>query len=319
MPSEDGTKKSVELDDTSNTTAIPEPPYSIFDKRQKWLIIIIASTAANCESVFVIKVKWFINISKTVSGFASNIYFPALPTIANDLNVSLELVNLSVTTYLIFQGLAPSLWGPVSDVKGRRIAYICTFIVFFCACIGLAETKNYATLVIVRCLQSAGSASTIAIGSGVIGDITTRAERGGYMGIFQAGLLVPVAVGPIIGGAISGPLGWKAIFWFLTIYSGVFLCFLIPLLPETLQSIVANGSRLPSNQLGRYPLDIYQKTTKVPWQNAQNGLPQPATPKTIDLLGPLRMLLSNHAAPIIFFLAVYYAVWHSQFVSPYSL
>lgn len=57
MPSEDGTKKSVELDDTSNTTAIPEPPYSIFDKRQKWLIIIIASTAANCESVFVIKVK----------------------------------------------------------------------------------------------------------------------------------------------------------------------------------------------------------------------------------------------------------------------
>ena len=242
-----------------------------------------------------------------------------MPTIANDLNVSLELVNLSVTTYLIFQGLAPSLWGPVSDVKGRRIAYICTFIVFFCACIGLAETKNYATLVIVRCLQSAGSASTIAIGSGVIGDITTRAERGGYMGIFQAGLLVPVAVGPIIGGAISGPLGWKAIFWFLTIYSGVFLCFLIPLLPETLQSIVANGSRLPSNQLGRYPTDIYQKTTKVPWQNAQNGLPQPATPKTIDLLGPLRMLLSNHAAPIIFFLAVYYAVWHSQFVSPYSL
>lgn len=56
MPSEDGTK-SVELDDTSNTTAIPEPPYSIFDKRQKWLIIIIASTAATCESVLVIKVK----------------------------------------------------------------------------------------------------------------------------------------------------------------------------------------------------------------------------------------------------------------------
>lgn len=242
-----------------------------------------------------------------------------MPTIADDLNVSLELVNLSVTTYLIFQGLAPSLWGPVSDVKGRRIAYICTFIVFFCACIGLAETKNYATLVIVRCLQSAGSASTIAIGSGVIGDITTRAERGGYMGIFQAGLLVPVAVGPIIGGAISGSLGWKAIFWFLAIYSGVFLCFLILLLPETLQSIVANGSRLPSNRLGRYPLNIYQKRTKVPWQSAQNGLPQPATPKTIDLLGPLRMLLSNHAAPIIFFLAVYYAVWQMSITAMSSL
>lgn len=125
-----------------------DAPYSIFDRRQKWLIIIIASTAATCESSPTARLT--VSNIRAVSGFASNIYFPAIPTIANDLGVSLELVNLSVTTYLIFQGLAPSLWGPISDVKGRRIAYICTFIVFFCACIGLAETKNYATLVIVR-------------------------------------------------------------------------------------------------------------------------------------------------------------------------
>ena len=116
-------------------------------------------------------------------------------------------MSLTVTSYLIFQGIAPSLWGPVSDVKGRRIAYICTFLVFIGACIGLAETKNYAALVVLRCLQSTGSASTIAIGSGVIGDITTRAELGGFMGIFQAGLLAPVAVRPVIGGALAGLLG----------------------------------------------------------------------------------------------------------------
>ena len=88
---------------------------------------------------------------KPVSGFASNIYFPALPTVAEDLHVSVELVNLTVTSYLIFQGIAPSLWGPKSDVRGRRIAYCCTFAVFFAvflgACIGLAETKNYTILI----------------------------------------------------------------------------------------------------------------------------------------------------------------------------
>ncbi|KAL5358259.1 major facilitator superfamily domain-containing protein [Aspergillus floccosus] len=286
---------------TPPTVATPDPPYSIFDKRQKWLIVIIVSTAA------------------TFSGFASNIYFPALTTIANDLNVSLELVNLTVTSYLIFQGLAPSFWGPVSDVKGRRTAYICTFIVFFCACIGLAETKNYATLIVVRCLQSAGSASTIAIGSGVIGDITTRADRGGYMGIFQAGLLVPVAVGPVIGGAIAGSLGWKAIFWFLSIYGGIFLCLLILVLPETLRSIVGNGSRKPSHPLRRYPLNLYQKSSKIPWQQVQDGQSTAAAKKKIDLLGPLRMLLSNHAAPIILFLAVYYAVWQMSITAMSSL
>ncbi|KAH3472952.1 hypothetical protein KXX05_006663 [Aspergillus fumigatus] len=290
---------------TSNTkthpTVMTDPPYSIFDTRQKWLIIIIVSTAA------------------TFSGFASNIYFPALPTIAIDLNVSLELVNLTVTSYLIFQGLAPSFWDPVSDVKGRRTAYICTFIVFFCACIGLAETKNYTTLIVVRCLQSAGSASTIAIGSGVIGDITTRADRGGYMGVFQAGLLVPVAVGPVIGGAIAGSLGWKAIFWFLAIYSGVFLCLLTLVLPETLRSIVGNGSRKPSHPVLRYPLNLYQKSSKMPWQQPQDGLSTAEAKKKIDLLGPLRMLLSNHAAPIILFLAVYYAVWQMSITAMSSL
>ncbi|KAI0431432.1 major facilitator superfamily domain-containing protein [Xylaria sp. FL1042] len=262
-------------------------PYSIFGKRQKWLIILIASTAA------------------TFSGFASNIYFPALSTIAQDLDVSLELINLTVTSYLILQGIAPSFWGPLSDVKGRRITYCFTFLVFLGACVGLAESRNYATVIVLRSLQSAGSASTIAIGAAVIGDITTREERGGFMGVFQAGLLAPVAIGPVIGGALT-LLGWRAIFWFLTIYSAVFLILLIILLPETLRSLVSNGSVRPSSLIARFPLTIYQRTTKVKF----NPQAAPVAKTTrIDLIGPFRILFSKQAAPIIVFLGIYYAVW----------
>ncbi|RMJ09576.1 hypothetical protein CDV36_010816 [Fusarium kuroshium] len=276
----------------------PEQPYSIFDKRQKALIVLIVSVAA------------------TFSGFASNIYFPALPTIAHDLDTSIELINLTVTSYLIFQGIAPSFWGPISDVKGRRVAYCCTFIVFLGACIGLAEAKNYATLLVLRCLQSTGSASTIAIGSGVIGDITTRSERGGLMGIFQAGLLMPVAVGPVIGGLLAGSLGWRSIFWFLAIYSGVFLVFLALLLPETLRAIVGNGSQTPSNPLTQFPLTIYQRMTKTHWDQVPQ---EPTARKHIDITGPIRILASKHAAPIIFFLAIYYAVWQMSITAMSTL
>lgn len=243
-------------------------------------------------------------------------YFPALPAIAKDLNVSIELVNLTVTSYLIFQGIAPSLWGPISDVKGRRITYCCTFVVFLGACIGLGEAKSYAAVLVLRCLQSTGSASTIAIGSGVIGDITTREERGGFMGIFQAGLLVPVAVGPIIGGALADCLGWRAIFWFLAIYSGVFVVSLILLMPETLRSVVGNGSRSPSNDLiAQYPLVVYQRTTRIKWDVAS----EPAARKRIDLVGPFRILVSKQAAPVIVFLAVYYAVWQMSITAMSTL
>ncbi|PNP39608.1 hypothetical protein TGAMA5MH_08424 [Trichoderma gamsii] len=299
-------KDNLDPERPSPTTETPPPateptePYSIFDSRQRALIVVIVSTAA------------------TFSGFASNIYFPALPTIAHDLNVSVELVNLTVTSYLIFQGIAPSLWGPVSDVKGRRVAYCCTFLVFIGACIGLANTQNYSTLIVLRCLQSTGSASTIAIGSGVIGDITTRENRGSLMGIFQAGLLVPVAIGPVIGGAIAGSLGWRAIFWFLTAYGGGFLLVLIVLLPETLRSIVANGSRTPSYLIGRYPLNMYQKFSKIEW-NPESSAATPDAKKRIDIVGPFRILISKHATPIIIFLAIYYAVWQMSITAMSTL
>lgn len=293
-------------------------PHSIFDQRQKALIVSIISIAATCICLSFFPITTNKLISRTVSGFASNIYFPSIPTIANDLNVSIELTNLTVTSYLLFQGIAPSLWGPLSDVKGRRVAYCYTFVVFLAACIGLANTRNYATLIVLRCLQSAGSASTIAIGSGVLGDITTRDERGGYMGAFQAGLLVPVAAGPIIGGALADSFGWRSVFWFLAIYSGVFLLILVLALPETLRSIVANGGKRPSSMISRFPLNLYQSTTKGPWNSDASSL-QAMVRTSIDITGPVRILMCKHAAPIIIFLAIYYAIWQMSITAMSSL
>lgn len=171
----------------------------------------------------------------------------------------------------------------------------------------------------LRCVQSAGSASTIALGGGVVGDVTTRADRGGFIGVFQAGLLVPTAVGPIIGGAIAETLGWRAIFWFLTIYSGVFLVVLVLCLPETLRSRVANGSVVPRGSwFARFPLNMYQKTTKVEWDSDALSPPLPP-PKKIDVLAPLRILGSKFATPIVVFLAVCYTVWQMSITAMSSL
>lgn len=80
----------------------------------------------------------------------------------------------------------------MSDSYGRRLSLACTFTIFIFACIGLALIRHYYQLVILRCLQSFGSASTIAIGSGMLGDVTDRKDRGGYMGVFQTGSLLPL-------------------------------------------------------------------------------------------------------------------------------
>jgi len=144
------------------------PVYSAFSPRQKQFIVFMAA----CGGFF--------------SPLSANIYFPALNPIARDLGVSSELVNLSLTSYMIFQGLAPTIYGDLADMIGRRPVYFVGFVIYVGANIGLALQTNYAALIVLRCLQSTGSSGTVALGNGVVADIASSGERGKYMGMLAS-------------------------------------------------------------------------------------------------------------------------------------
>ena len=91
-----------------------------------------------------------------------------LTTNKQDLRVSVSMVTLTVTSYMILQGVAPSFWSAFADCLGRRPIYISTFIVYIIANIGLAITPNFAVLVTFRAVQAAGSSATISIGKAAI-------------------------------------------------------------------------------------------------------------------------------------------------------
>lgn len=128
------------------------------------------------------------------------------------------------------------------------------------------------------------------------------------MGFFQGVMLISIAIGPIIGGVLAGSLGWRSIFWFLTVYNGVLLMMVIFLVPETLRSIIGNGSRTPSQRIAQFPLTLYQRYTTVKW-DADKVPQQDPAPNRVDVLAPLRILTSKMAAAIIIFFAIYFTVW----------
>ncbi|CAO3646169.1 unnamed protein product [Cunninghamella blakesleeana] len=201
-----------------------ESPYSIFSTRKKTFIVIL------------------IAITSFISTVSANIYFPILKTISEELQTSIDLINLTVTAYMISQGISPSFWGNISDHLGRRPVYIVTLTIYILSCAGISISTDYITLLILRAFQAFGSSSTIAIGAGVVGDISTPSERGGYMGIYSLGIALGPIVGPVAGGIISSNIGWRWIFTILCIFSGCILTVLIFALPETLRSLVGNGS-----------------------------------------------------------------------------
>jgi hypothetical protein len=144
--------------------AAAEAPYHVFTPRQRWQVVAMISAAG------------------LFSGLSSNIYFPALDAIAQvcndaiyalclrandamqDLNVSLQLVSLTITSYLIIQGISPVIWGSFADALGRRPIYIASFLVYISANVALSFSPNFIVLILFRGLQAAGSASTVSIG-----------------------------------------------------------------------------------------------------------------------------------------------------------
>lgn len=141
-----------------------EPPYHFMTKQQKWNIV------------------FFVSLAGAFSPLSSNIYFPAIATISHDLHISASLVALTITVYMVVQGIAPSLFAVFSDTYGRRLTFTVSLSIYTAANLALAFTPNFPSLMVLRGLQAAGSAATISISSGVIADIACPEERGGFMG-----------------------------------------------------------------------------------------------------------------------------------------
>ncbi|KAH8907339.1 MFS general substrate transporter [Coniochaeta sp. PMI_546] len=204
-----------------------QTPYSIFTTPQKCVIILLASVAG------------------AFSTLCSYIYYPALVPIASELHVSITLVNLTITSYLLVAAVAPAFMGSMADQSGRRPIYMLMFAFFIGANIGIALQTSFPALLVLRMVQSAGSSGLIAVAYGVIADVTTRSERGGYCGMFDLLIQFALSVGPVIGGTITQHLGWRWIFRFLVILTSSHFLLMLLFYPETQRSIVGDGSVKP--------------------------------------------------------------------------
>ena len=122
---------------------MPSPPYSVYRPAQKKWIIFLALWAG-----------WF----STASSF---IYFPAIPFMAQDMGVSIQKINLTVTSYMIASGIFPAISGNAADRYGRRVALLASLALYTISNIGIAVQRSFAALFMLRMLQSAAISGMI--------------------------------------------------------------------------------------------------------------------------------------------------------------
>ncbi|KAI0157013.1 major facilitator superfamily domain-containing protein [Xylariaceae sp. FL1272] len=184
-----------------------------------------------------------LGIATITSPLTATIYFPLLPLLHEHFHASAQAINLTLTIYIIFQGISPALFGPLSDFYGRRPLFLVTLLLYAIGNVGLAlNQRNYAALLVLRAIQSLGASAAYAISFGVVADVCPPSERGRMLGPISMALNLGACIGPVAGGAVaykSGSYEW--VFWALVIVGFVLFACVGAFLPETARSLVGSG------------------------------------------------------------------------------
>ncbi|EGD84543.1 hypothetical protein H112_08250 [Trichophyton rubrum D6] len=251
------------------------------------------------------KSKWFITFVVAVAAAAapmgSAIFLPGLGDVARTYNTTATVTNLSVALYMLSISIFPLWWSSFSERLGRRSIYLASFALFTLWSILSALSVSITMLIIMRVLAGGAAASVQAVGAGTIADVWDPIDRGRAMGIFYLGPLCGPLIAPILGGILTQSLGWRSTQWFLAIYGGLILVFILFALPETL----ANRKPLPPPQLENGSPEIERTLSRVSSRQVVQQTTRALNMFKIIIIDPLKIILYIRFPAVA--LTVYYA------------
>jgi EmrB/QacA subfamily drug resistance transporter len=136
----------------------------------------------------------------------------ALPAVGRDIGHISDLSWL-ITAYLLTATAATPLHGKISDIHGRRFTFIAAILLYIAGSAVCALAPNFYVLVAGRALQGVGGGGLVSLAMVVLGDMASPKERGKYYVYFSIAFTTSGALGPLLGGAISEHVHWRALFW----------------------------------------------------------------------------------------------------------
>ncbi|MBK1621213.1 Bcr/CflA family drug resistance efflux transporter [Lamprobacter modestohalophilus] len=166
--------------------------------------------------------------------FAIDMYLPSIPSIARDLDASIELAQLSVTVYLAVFAAAQLLLGPLSDVHGRRRTIGLGLILFMLGDIACALAPSMSLMLLARAVQAVGGAAVAVTIPALVRDLFERDEYARVMGMIMLVMGFAPLVAPSLGGLIIWYASWHWVFVALLLISLIATLLFFRVVPETL-------------------------------------------------------------------------------------
>jgi EmrB/QacA subfamily drug resistance transporter len=168
--------------------------------------------------------KWWTLLAACVATFMLlldiTVVNVALPQIERDLGATFTDVQWVIDAYTLTLAAFVLTSGSLGDRLGRRRVFAVGVVIFTLASLTCGFAVSPAMLNISRAAQGVGGAVLFAVSLSLVAQEFLGRARATALAIYGATIGVAVAVGPIVGGALTSTLGWRWIF-FLNVPIGV--------------------------------------------------------------------------------------------------
>ncbi len=169
--------------------------------------------------------KWWTLLAVSVATFMLlldiTVVNTALPSIQKDLSASFTDLQWVIDAYTLALAAIVLTAGSIADRVGRRAVFAGGLGIFSLASLAAGLAPEATFLNVARAVQGIGGAAMFAVSLALVAqEFAAGKERANAMGIYGATIGVAVAVGPLVGGAITSALGWRWVF-FLNVPIGI--------------------------------------------------------------------------------------------------
>lgn len=174
-----------------------------------------------------------LGLLSAIGPFAIDMYLPALPSIGQSLNASMGAVQASLMAFFIALGLGQLIYGPVSDMVGRKLPIYFGLTLFGISSIGCALAPDIHTLIALRFVQGLGACAGMVIPRAVVRDLHTGVDAARLMSMLMLVFSVCPILAPLAGSLMTEWAGWRSVFWTVTVLAVLGIVLLATSLPET--------------------------------------------------------------------------------------
>jgi EmrB/QacA subfamily drug resistance transporter len=136
----------------------------------------------------------------------------SLPTIVRGLG-GLNRLSWVVSAYLLATAASTPVWGKFGDLYGRKRLYLASVAVFLAGSALSGAAQSMTGLITARALQGLGAGGIGAGAFALIATLVPPRERGRYQGMTASVMAIGTIGGPLLGGVITGHLGWRWVFY----------------------------------------------------------------------------------------------------------